>query len=157
MRRLALAAAVALGALVLTGCGTINTLITGEDDVFTLAVGDCFDADSQIDGPTEIETVPTVDCAEPHDYEVYSAVIMDDDEYPGEEQTIAEADEQCTSLFEGFIGVPYDEALAYAVSYFYPTSPSWNLGDREILCLVYGIDETGVLEKVTGTLRDAEA
>lgn len=149
----ATAAALVVG---LTGCGAISGLIGGEDDVFSLAVGDCFDTDSLTAEPTEVETVPTVDCDELHDYEVYASVMMDDDEFPGEEDTIAQADTECLALFEGFVGTTYEEATTLDVSYLYPTTSSWALGDREILCMVYAFDPDGNLEKVSGTLRNSE-
>lgn len=153
---LAAAAALTVG---LSGCGVIGDLISGatEDDVFSLAVGDCFDENSSTETGADIESVPTVDCAKPHDYEVYSSILMDDESYPGEDATIAEADEQCLGLFEGFLGQNYDEAVNYDFTYFYPSTESWGLGDREILCMIVEIDGEGAIVKVTDSLKGAGA
>lgn len=160
MRRAARTAAAlaAAGALVagLTGCGMITNLISGEDDVFTLAVGDCWDNTEANADAAEVSSVPTVDCEKKHDFEAYSAMNMDDKEYPGLAETEAEADQYCMDKFEGFLGLSYEEAVAYDFTYFYPSDQSWGLGDREILCTIYAIDENGEIEKVTGSLKGAE-
>jgi len=147
-------AAAALLTVGLSGCGAISDLISGasEDDVFTLAVGDCFDSNESTDSGEVIESVPTIDCAKPHDYEVYLSVKMDDKEYPGLDETTAQADEACLGAFDGFFGLSYDEAVANDYTYFYPTTESWGLGDREILCMIVAVDEAGIV-KVTGSLE----
>jgi len=150
---LAVASALVVG---LTGCGAITSLIGGEDDVFTLAVGDCFDNTEANADADEVTSVPKIDCEKKHDFEAYSAVLMDQDEYPGVADTESQADALCLDGFERFLGAPYDEAVAYDFTYFYPSTESWKLGDREILCMIYAIDENNDIEKVTGTLRDAE-
>lgn len=153
---LAVAAVLATG---LTGCSAIGDIISGagEDDVFTLAVGDCFDSNSETDTGEGIESVPTIECSKPHDYEVYSSVMMDQDSYPGETDTIAQADTQCLNVFETFFGSSYDEAVAYDFTYFYPSTESWEMGDREILCMIVEIDENSEIVKVTDSLKGAGA
>ena len=161
MTRLArTATAVAAAALLvvgLSGCGAISNLITGEDDVFTIAVGDCFDSNEETESGEEITSVPTIDCEKKHDFEAYRSVKMDQDSYPGETDTTSQAESQCLDGFEGFIGASYDDAVAYDFTYFYPSSASWAMGDREILCMAFAIDENGDIEKVTGTLEGAES
>lgn len=152
----ALAAGVVLS-VALSGCSVIGNLISGatEDDVFTLAIGDCFDDNTATESGEDIESVPTVDCAKPHDYEVYSSLIMDEEEYPGDAATQEIADAQCLATFDGFLGATYDEAIANDYTYFYPSTQSWGLGDREILCMIVAIDENGKIVKVTDSLKGA--
>lgn len=112
-------------------------------DVFAIQVGDCLnDADVTV----EVQTIPTVPCADPHDSEIYAAFILGDDVYPGADAVIAEAEADCLTAFERFVGVDYLDSI-YDFSYYYPTEQSWSNGDREVLCVIY--DPAG---PVTGTL-----
>lgn len=161
---LALAAGAAL-ALGLTGCSGVNGLMGGETrdeesgeiteggttDVFQLRVGDCLN-DELSETATEVTDVPTVPCTDPHDYEVFQNITMADaDEYPGEDATVQQADDECSAAFEGFVGVSYEESQ-YDFSYYYPTQQSWDGGDRVINCLI--IDPNG---QSTGSLSGAGA
>lgn len=128
-----------------------DALGDGETGVFTLSVGDCLD-DAAETG--DISTVPVVDCDQPHDSEVYARVLMDDPEYPGEEATIAAADDACRSEFERFVGIPSSDSI-YSFASLYPTENSWSGGDREILCRLALVDETGAVTRVTGSLAGA--
>lgn len=151
-----LAASVALIAG-LTGCSAISSLISGEDDVYSLGVGDCFDSNDSTESGTEIESVPTVDCEKPHDFEVYSSLIMDDGDYPGDAATQDAADNQCLATWDAFLGATYEEAVSNDYTYFYPTESSWDLGDREILCMIVALTPEGEIAKSTGTLKGAGA
>lgn len=117
-------------------------------DVFDLRVGDCLDES----GDEEVQSVPTVPCADEHDYEVYSSTDVEGDDYPGQDAVNAQADEYCVMAFDAFVGTAYDEsALDYST--FTPTQESWDYNDdREILCLVYHPEE-----KLTGTAKDSRS
>lgn len=162
------ATAVSIAAL-LSGCSVIQDLLPGETrdtetgeiveggntDVFTLKEGDCIDDEASAEAPAEGEdegeevyNVPTVPCSEPHTWEVMKNLTMADDEFPGETQTAAYADEQCLAEFEGFIGVAYDDSV-HDFTYYTPTAAGWATGDRTINCLIGGVEQT------TGSLRDA--
>lgn len=143
--------------LALAGCSLIGNItntpteptdptVGTDTDAFAIAVGDCLN-DGNLEG--EVTTVPTIDCAQPHDSEAYASIIVDDGDYPGEEAILAEADAACLDEFNTFVGVNYDESVLN-FSYYYPTAGSWDNGDREILCLIY---EDGT--KVTGSLAGA--
>ena len=152
-RRLAALATISLAAAALTGCSVISEALNGgESDVFTIEVGDCLN-DEAASG--EISTVPIVDCEEPHDSEIYAAIIMDDDEYPGEDATIQFADDACLGEFEDFVGVSYDDSK-YGFATLYPTPESWAGGDREVLCRIALPDESGNIVKVEGSLEGVE-
>ena len=164
----ALAVSVSLG-----GCSLIDSLapdsetrdesgeITegGTTDVLTLAEGDCLndetgmsdpDPSSTGDDSVEVSEVPTVPCSEPHDFEVYSNVILDDaDEYPGDESITSQADSACYDAFADFAGIGYDES-ALGLTYYSPTSGSWASGDRTVNCLI--TDPSG---QTTGSLAGA--
>lgn len=135
-----------------TGGGTATRddsgeVVEGNDntDVFTLQVGDCLNDSTAAE---TVETIPTVPCDEPHDSEIYASIIMEGDVFPGEDATIAEADQACFDAFAGFVGIEYADSLYY-YSYYFPTEGSWAGGDREILCTIY--DEAG---QITGSLQN---
>jgi hypothetical protein len=127
---------VAVG-LVVSACGTAS--------VFELEVGDCFD-----DPPSgEVSSVSAVDCAQPHDNEVYALYDYDGDSYPGEEAMSSAADEGCESRFEDFVGIAYLQSDLF-YTHLTPTQESWDDGDREVVCVIY---EPG--EKLTGSMEGA--
>ncbi|CAN5325242.1 septum formation family protein [soil metagenome] len=165
-RALAVTAIAAAGVL-LSGCSLLSTITGGntgtggtgttdgtdggdtggDTDVFTIKVGDCLnDADA---GET-VETVPLVDCSEPHDSEIYESVIMDDGDWPGDDVVTAQGDKDCQAAFETFVNIDYGSS-ALDFTYYRPTQETWEgIADREILCEVY--DPAG---QVTGTLAGA--
>ncbi|HET9497707.1 MAG TPA: septum formation family protein [Candidatus Limnocylindria bacterium] len=117
----------------------------GSASVFDLTVGDCFD-DPPESG--EISSVTAVDCAEPHDNEVYALFDYDGSgEYPGEGTLSTAADEGCRDRFDAYVGTPYLESEVY-YTHLIPTEESWGDGDREIVCVLYIPDE-----KIEGSLE----
>lgn len=139
LARLAFAVVVAVPAgTLLAACGT--------GSVLDLGVGDCLRAaDLSAAPPVEV----AIDCAEPHDAEIFASTEMPDGPYPGIDALRAAADDYCLPRFEEFVGVSYLDSVLDA----YPLLPSedtWNsAGDREILCVLVAPED------VTGTLRDA--
>lgn len=150
------------GVLALTGCSAIGDLLGGNNatrdeesqeitesgnlDVFTLAVGDCFDeTDSE-----EIYEVPVVPCDQPHDNEVFFEYTLQDGSFPGDQVISDGSLEQCDPAFASFVGLTYDESALdwYPIT---PTQGSWDeLDDRLVQCVIY--DPNG---KVTGSLAGA--
>lgn len=131
---LVLAGAALAGALALSGC---TALFGG--NVFTLSVGDCFDAMATENN--EVSDVPTVDCSEPHDFEVIRAVNMEGSAYPGADALFEFADAECEAAFEAYTGRSYSDSGGLDYDYLYPTQGSWAVGDREVLCLVFDWDD----------------
>ncbi len=132
--------ALGLGAaalLALTACS--------DNNVFDLAVGDCFDAPSDED-TFQVSSVPIVECSEPHDNEIYALFDMDDaDDFPGDDAAVAAAEEGCLSRFEDFVGAPYETSIYY-VGALWPSADTWADGDREIVCYVNLGEGNGQLE-----------
>ena len=97
VRALTIATIAAAGAF-LSGCSLLGQVdnITGgdttdgDDDVFQIKVGECFN-DETPEGET-VSEVQKVDCAEPHIWEAYKSIIIDegDGTYPGEEVVTAQ-------------------------------------------------------------------
>lgn len=143
-------AATLLGVVALAACGPLvppDQPIRDDDgviiepnpstDPFALVVGDCLDdGDVAAEAGTEVQTLPTVPCDEPHDSEVIASITLRGTAYPGESAITAEADRACIEALERLVQQPYLET-PYDVSYYAPTELSWAGGDREVLCVAY--------------------
>jgi hypothetical protein len=119
-------------------------------DVFSLEVGDCFNdpegTELGSEGINQVEELPVVDCEEPHDNEVYASLEQEDGEYPGDEEIQGLAIDGCVAEFEGYVGVAFEESEfdAFPIT---PTAESWEQGDREVLCALFGEEpKTGSAE-----------
>lgn len=128
--------------LAVTACGDDGT------SVFDLGVGDCFNDDPT--GGDAVSEVPTVDCATPHDNEIYFEFSMTDAAFPGREATTQSAAERCIEEFEGFVGLSYAQSNL-DIFPITPTAESWEQGDRVVYCVLYALD----LSKLTGSMRGA--
>ncbi len=161
MRRLRpfeIVTATAAALLLLSACGQGETrdeggeIVTGGDtDVFSLQVGDCFDDESL--EQTEISSVPTVPCSDPHDNEVYAEYTFPEGDFPGADVVEQTAMDECLAQWESFVGIPYDQmTTTLEVFPIYPLQAGWEgADDRLVTCAIW--DKTG--EKVTGTLAGA--
>jgi hypothetical protein len=105
--------------------------------VFDLDIGQCYNTPAA----TDVDEVNVVDCAEPHQYEIYALPqhpAGPDEDYPGDEEISAFADEECLGdTFEDYVGVSYEssELLAFVLQ---PTEETWEeASDREFVCAVY--------------------
>jgi hypothetical protein len=141
-RRLLSGAVIALAAAALAGCSVLESVLPGvpdalpegEADVFTIAVGDCLNDASISDVVT---SVPIVDCAEPHDSEVFARTDSTTPEFPGDAAISDELLAFCQGdVFTQFVGIPYADSV-YETSGYFPTQDSWSSGDRELLCTIW--------------------
>lgn len=156
LRLLALPAALTLA---LTACGDSLTgdeterdesgdvVEEGEVGALSLQVGDCLDSAVQ----TEVDQVPVVPCAEPHDSEVFALFDLPDGDFPGAEAVIEEAETGCAGdRFSDYVGIEYLQSQ-YLISYLLPTEQTWDaVDDREIVCLVTGPDAEPLVGSVEG-------
>ena len=134
--------ALVAAALLATGCSLLDS-----GNVFELAVGDCFD-DA---GGTQISEVPIVDCAEPHDNEVFRVYDVADGDYPGDDALVQQAVATCLPALDDYVG---DADVASQLDAFpiTPTAGSWEDGDREVVCALYDAD----LAKLEGSMRGGD-
>jgi hypothetical protein len=123
---------------------TVPSADPKQTDVFAVKVGDCL---NDVDGML-ISDVPLVDCAAPHDLEVFDEFTVTDPSW-NPVTLDDEANDGCTERFATFIGIAYDDSELDVTSYK-PTATSWATGDRLISCMV-GDSST----QTTGTLRGA--
>ncbi|TWX34545.1 hypothetical protein ES689_14615 [Frigoribacterium sp. ACAM 257] len=115
---------------------------------FDLAVGDCFAlGEGDATGSGEIDGVELQSCNDQHDNEAYLVFDATQASWPGERALWDLADEGCSTGFEAFVGIPWDESVAdYA--YLTPTEQSWSEGDHDVLCYAWieGDTSPGTLE-----------
>nr|WP_246401681.1 septum formation family protein [Jiangella mangrovi] len=115
-------------------------------DVFDVRVGDCLGDFADSEQVTDVAVVP---CTDEHAQEVYATAQVPDGELPSDDDLQTQAVETCTTEFQTFVGLAYEES-ALDFTWLQPTAESWDQGDRELVCLVY--DPAG---PVTGSLRGA--
>ncbi|WP_062389535.1 septum formation family protein [Demequina iriomotensis] len=124
-------------AVLATGLGGCALLGVAQVASLRLEVGECVDNPVLFEEEAEqdVETLPRVDCADPHDGEVYHVEDVESDSLPAD---VAETAEQaCYEAYEGFVGIAYEDSVYY-FSALYPTEDSWQLGDRQIACVITG-------------------
>ncbi|MCL1692644.1 MAG: septum formation family protein [Actinomycetia bacterium] len=136
----------AVSVLVLAACSSGDS-----ESVFDLRPGDCFD-DVIENGEIaeESETLPMVDCDDPHDNEAYALYNMDDGAFPTQAAIDDEAIAKCVPLFEDYVGSEYDTSRL-DIFWIFPTAESWDEGDREVACVLYDLD----LNKLTGSMANS--
>ena len=134
MKKNALATLAVLSIFVLSSCsGVVSSLFGSQFQTFE--VGECVVSDELLTGE-DLGVVQTVDCTEPHDAEVYAVVDSQLEEFD-EQARWEEADAYCFSQFEGYVGTTYyDTPLYISVTTVTPGQEGWELGDRQIACLV---------------------
>jgi len=117
--------------------------------VAALAVGECFDADNFVPGASiDLHGAHVVNCAQPHQHEVY-AVVLDPDPpgapFPGDTAMASFANDQCLAAFEPAIGVAYTESnLDFAPVAL--DEEAWRNGARTIICAAHDTN----FEEITG-------
>lgn len=165
MNRRTRAAVVALTVVAsagLTGCSQVEGLFGGGEpergddgqvaeesegvSVLDLQQGDCTTSVSE----SEMSEITVIPCGDPHHSEIYHAYDLPEGDFPGAEEVDAQGVEACTTEFEPFVGLSYEESVL-EVNYLVPTQESWEGDDdRKVLCFVY--DPAG---DTTGTLAAA--
>jgi hypothetical protein len=134
-------------AMVVSACGAVDGLV--DQSVFSMEPGLCWDDEGEAD---EISTVADIDCAEPHDNEVFALLELEDGEFPGQEEIYDQAFDLCSgSAFQDYVGIDYlDSSLE--VFPLTPTASGWADGDNEVVCNLYALDES----KLEGSMKDAQ-
>jgi hypothetical protein len=120
----------------LVGCGPSGGTI--------LKVGECVNFEPSDEGESTVK----VDCAQPHDQEVFYAFDMPDGDYPGLFEIGDAQQDECTSAFAEFVGIPWEQSH-YTYTFDAPTEETWDQGARTITCLLE--DNSGL--QLTGSAR----
>ncbi len=124
----------------------------GNLGAFTIRLGDCFNNTDSLasDQSGEVSSLPGVPCSDPHDYEVYAVIDVNEATFPGDEAMSEMAFESCLSRFENFVGRDY-ETSALDITSLYPTKESWDVhNDREVVCALMDVEAN----KLTGSAKD---
>jgi len=93
--------------------------------------------------------LPVVDCADPHDSEIYEIVELPAGDYPGDDEVFRVSEELCLDAFEPYVGLPYEDSELY-FWYYAPDKRSWGFDDRAVFCTLYDPDG-----QVEGSARDS--
>jgi len=119
----------------------------GANNVFDVEVGQCFnDPDEFVE---EVANLDIVDCAEPHDNELYHTFDLTGDVYPNADDMEFMAQSGCIAAFEEYVGTDYWSS-SLDIGWLSPSPESWEqLDDREIACVLYDMN----LAKLTGTVE----
>ncbi len=142
---------VVIGAFVFNN---FSSVFDGRTAVEELTIGDCFD-DPGLDADF-VEKVETVDCTQPHDFELFALPrYSGDGEYPGEVALFDWADEQCWASFESYVGVPFDQSELYFANMI-PTEESWEQGDRHANCMLMRLGSDFEIVPSTGSYRNSQ-
>lgn len=130
-------------AAVLSSCSWVSGWFGGDDEikvdqvaVFDAAIGDCFLAPPEV--KAELAELPRVDCADPHQQELYEIVTYDGaaDDYPGNAALDTFAQGACAQAFAGYVGIGYPDSGLW-MTYLIPSARSWQQGnDRSVFCFV---------------------
>ena len=156
MTRPLLVAIAAVSLASATACSRISDAATefastDTVDVFSIHVGDCLRDPAQ--GEETVTDMKKVDCAKPHDYEVYHTFKLAAGAFPGDDTVDKASESGCTSAFQGFVGKSYDESKL-DMKYLTPQAEGWKTqDDREVVCMIAGADES----PLTGTMRGANS
>ena len=120
-----------------------------------LAGGECYNEllDETVDPPAHRFEV--VDCATPHDAEVFSAttlVAAPGAPFPGDQAVSREANRRCLAEFEPYVGREY--ALSgLRLGTMRPVTKTWAAGDRNVVCSLFDADLRPLVGSVRGSAR----
>jgi hypothetical protein len=93
-------------------------------------LGDCL---SDIPDGSEVRTVKTIDCADPHAGEVFAVLQMPDGDFPGQEALVEYANRCAPELASYSPEAVTDNAVRLFV--LFPTAETWSDGDRAVTCV----------------------
>lgn len=108
--------------------------------VLQLVVGDCVvDALAAAD---DIAELGVVDCAQPHQVEVYALITDPGDDaapWPGDQILIEASASGCLAAFEPYVGRAFEDSELDILTVL-PTAETWAEGDRDTLCVTTRVD-----------------
>ena len=128
------------------------SILDRSTSVEDLSPGDCFDDP----GSESVTEVDTLDCTEPHDYEMFATVVLVGNEgaWPGDLNLFTEADEACFERFLDYTGITVDdEVFVWDYTTFVPERASWDDGGRDALCTLFQVDANFNEVKATSSAR----
>lgn len=136
-----MSAAVAVLAIGAVGCAdAIDSAKDGakkvarQRSVFSLTPGDCYNPNNGASESKEF-SVEIVPCEEAHKGQVVAEFTIEGEKaYPGDSGATKIADERCPVEAQKFISDTWAVPAGVDLFYYYPTSQSWETGDRAVSC-----------------------
>ena len=139
----ALASSVAALSMTLSAC----SLLGGNTSAFNVEVGQCVqNAESE-----KISDLQVIDCAKPHQAEIFYTVELSAKQRIPEEDLSDYARDTCIDAFEGYVGRSYEESELDTTE-LYPSEESWATGERTIACFAISADG----EPLVGSVKDSK-
>jgi hypothetical protein len=101
--------------------------------IYLPTVGHCFDVRTTDKGPT---VYLDLDCALPHQNEVFATVDVPGKDWPGAPALESFAKNTCPASWEAYVGKPYATS-SYEIGYLLPQESAWGNGVHHVIgCLV---------------------
>ena len=135
------AAVVALATAPLAACS--------DSSVMHMRVGQCILLPED-KSATTATTIDKTSCTREHDAEVFAVASAPDGDFPGAEALNRQAETECISAFDAYVGSDYLTSSLDA-TWMIPTKDSWAHKDRTIVCLARPLDHS----KLTQSVRDS--
>ena len=120
--------ALAAGAWWIVGTTVRNTLSPLE----TYGLGDCLA--NVPDSGADVTGIRAVSCDGEHNGEIVGVREQPDGDFPGVAAIDAAAESACRAAFETYVGTSF-ETSRLGMFFLYPSSETWDAGDRQIACL----------------------
>ena len=96
---------------------------------------------------TTATTLEKTSCTREHDAEVFAVASALDGGFPGAEALNRQAETDCISAFDAYVGSDYLTSTLDA-TWMIPTKDSWAQNDRSIVCLARPLDHSKLTRSV---------
>ena len=96
---------------------------------------------------TTATTIDKTSCTREHDAEVFALASAPDGDFPGAEALNRQAETDCISAFDAYVGSDYLTSTLDA-TWMIPTKDSWAQNDRSIVCLARPLDHSKLTQSV---------
>ena len=96
---------------------------------------------------TTATTIDKTSCTREHDAEVFALASAPDGDFPGAEALNRQAETECISAFDAYVGSDYLTSTLDA-TWMIPTKDSWAQKDRTIVCLARPLDHSKLTQSV---------
>ena len=135
------AAVVALATAPLAACS--------DSSVMHMRVGQCILLPED-KSATTATTIDKTSCTREHDAEGFALASAPDGDFPGAEALNRQAETECISAFDAYVGSDYLTSSLDA-TWMIPTKDSWAQNDRSIVCLARPLDHS----KLTSSVKES--
>jgi hypothetical protein len=105
-----------------------------------LQVGDCV---NNLQNSTNLQSLPGVPCAQPHEGEVFAVFDLPGGAYPGRDAVRAQVSTECNARLSAYSPSAQNDSSVglFSVS---PQEQNWTNGDRQVVCIATAENGTAV-------------